>query len=265
MSRLKFNPTISNELRTCTFGSHPCGRLLRTSRARNANTRCVDPTSFNDRLLLGLKGTMSEAELHVLKARLRGGILNKVRRGEYGCPLPTGLVYGDAGNVVLDPEAQIREAIAYFFETFSRVGSASQAVKAFRAEGLGFPSRLRIGDGTVFRPLTASTAIRMLHNPRYAGAYAYGRRHYRRAVDGKKTINGRPYELVRASPPREGAALLKDAPSAVDAEGTSGFGMPHEEEGRKPGMSAIVATPLVASRTAGRLQDRQSTERLEYS
>ena len=132
-----------------------------------------------------------------------------MRRGEYGCPLPTGLVYGDAGNVVLDPDAQIREAIAYFFETFSRVGSASQAVKAFRAEGLGFPSRLRIGDGTVFRPLTASTAIRMLHNPRYAGAYAYGRRHYRRAVDGKKTINGRPYELVRASPPREGAALLQ--------------------------------------------------------
>lgn len=203
-----------------------------------------DPTSFNDRLLLGLKGTMSEAELHVLKARLRGGILNKVRRGEYRCPLPTGLVYDHAGNVVLDPDAQIREAIAYFFETFSRVGSASQVVKVFRAEGLAFPSRLHIDDTTVFRPLTASTAIRMLHNPRYAGAYAYGRRYYRRAVDGKKTIqrkrehgdwlacipnahpgyisweqfqenlkilenNGRPYEPVRASPPREGAALLQ--------------------------------------------------------
>jgi hypothetical protein len=203
-----------------------------------------DPTSFNDRLLLGLKGTMSEAELHVLKARLRGGILNKVRRGEYRCPLPTGLVYDDAGNVVLDPDAQIREAITYFFETFSRVGSASQAVKVFRTEGLVFPSRLRVGDATAFRSLTASTAMRMLHNPRYAGTYAYGRRHYRRAVDGKKTIqskreygdwlacipyahpgyisweqfqenlkileaNGRPYELVRASPPREGAALLQ--------------------------------------------------------
>ena len=65
-----------------------------------------DPAHFNDRLLLGLKGTMSEAELHVLKARLRGGILNKVRRGEYRCPLPTGLVYGQAGNVVLDPDAR---------------------------------------------------------------------------------------------------------------------------------------------------------------
>ena len=203
-----------------------------------------DPTNFNDRLLLGLKGTMSEAELHVLKARLRGGILNKARRGEYHCPLPTGFVYDEAGNVALDPDAQIREMIAYFFKTFSRVGSASQTVKVFRQEGLLFPSRLRIGDVTVFRSLTASTAMRMLTNPRYAGAYAYGRRQYRRAPDGKKRVqrkreygdwvaclqdahpgfiswerfqenlkiletNGRGYEMARASPPREGAALLQ--------------------------------------------------------
>ena len=203
-----------------------------------------DPASFNDRLLLGLKGTMSEAELHVLRARLRGGILNKVRRGEYRCPLPTGFVYDEAGNVVLDPDAQIRETIAYFFETFSRVGSASQIVKLFRNEGLLCPSRLRVGDTVVFRPLTAWTAMRMLNNPRYAGAYAYGRRQYRRALDGKKQVqrkrdlddwlacipnahpgyitwerfqenlkilesNGRAYELARASPPREGAALLQ--------------------------------------------------------
>jgi DNA invertase Pin-like site-specific DNA recombinase len=202
-----------------------------------------DPASFNDRLLLGLKGTMSEAELHVLKARLRGGILNKARRGEYRCPLPTGFVYDQAGNVVLDPDAQIRETITYFFETFSRVGSACQMVKVFRKEGLLCPSRLRVGDTIVFRPLTTWTALRMLNNPRYAGAYAYGRRQYRRALDGKKQVqrresgdwlacipnahpgyiswerfqenlkilagNGRGYELARASPPREGAALLQ--------------------------------------------------------
>jgi DNA invertase Pin-like site-specific DNA recombinase len=202
-----------------------------------------DPTSFNDRLLLGLKGTMSEAELHVIKARLRGGILNKVRRGEYRCPLPTGFTYDEVGNVVLDPDAQIRGAIAHFFETFARVGSACQTIKVFKKEGLLFPSRLRNRDQTVFRPLTASTAIRTLHNPRYAGAYAYGRRHYRRTADGKKLVrkrersewlacipsahpgyvtweqfqgnlqifesNGRGYELVRASPPREGVALLQ--------------------------------------------------------
>ena len=203
-----------------------------------------DPASFNDRLLLGLKGTMSEAELHVIKARLRGGILNKVRRGEYRCPLPTGLVYDEAGDVTLDPDSQIRETIAHFFETFSRVGSACQTVKAFRDEALLFPSRLRNGETTIFRPLTVSTAIRTLHNPRYAGAYAYGRRRYSRTVDGKKKVkrqrescewtacipdahpgyirwdrfqenlkllesNGRGYEVARASPPREGVALLQ--------------------------------------------------------
>jgi DNA invertase Pin-like site-specific DNA recombinase len=126
--------------------------------------------------VLGLKGTMSEAELHVLKARLRGGILNKVRRGEYRCVLPTGFVYDDGGAVVIDPDAQVRQTIAHFFETFARVGSAHQTVRAFRNEGLDFPSRLRAPDtGVVFRTLTASTAIRTLRNPRYAGAYAYGR------------------------------------------------------------------------------------------
>jgi DNA invertase Pin-like site-specific DNA recombinase len=202
-----------------------------------------DPAHFNDRLLLGLKGTMSEAELHVIKARLRGGILNKVRRGEYRVMLPTGLVYNEAGDVLLDPDAQIRQTIAHFFETFLRVGSASQTVKAFRSEGLTFPSRLRNSETTVFRPLTASTAMRTLKNPRYAGAYAYGRRRYRRTAAGTKSTrkrdcadwiacipkahpgyisweryqenlailktNGRDMEIARSSPPREGAALLQ--------------------------------------------------------
>jgi DNA invertase Pin-like site-specific DNA recombinase len=203
-----------------------------------------DPTNFNDRLLLGLKGAMSEAELHVLKARLRGGILNKVRRGEYRCVLPTGLVYEENGAVVLDPDAQVRDTIAHFFETFARVGSAHQTVKAFRAEGLRFPSRLRApAVGAIFRPLTASAVMRTLRNPRYAGAYAYGQRVYGRTVEGKKTLrkraceewlacipnahpgyitwdryqenlrllalNGHGYDVARASPPREGVAILQ--------------------------------------------------------
>lgn len=200
-----------------------------------------DPTHFNDRLLLGLKGTMSEAELHVLKARLRGGILNKVRRGEYRCPLPTGFVYDETGDVVLDPDSQVREAITYFFDTFSRVGSAHQTVKAFRHQRLCFPSRFR-NSKVIFRPLNAWTAMRTLTNPRYAGVYAYGRRQYRRTANGKKVqrrecsdwlacipnahpgyitwdryqdnlrmleSNGRGYQLARLSPPREGPALLQ--------------------------------------------------------
>src|SRR6202167_1748247 len=83
-----------------------------------------DPSHFNDRLLLGLKGTMSEAELHVLRARLQGGILNKVRRGELQCPLPVGFVYNVNNEPVLDPDQQVQESIRFFFETFRRTASA---------------------------------------------------------------------------------------------------------------------------------------------
>src|ERR1700738_1107824 len=77
-----------------------------------------DPAHFNDRLLLGLKGTMSEAELHVLKARLRGGILNKARRGELQCPLPVGLVYNAEGRPILDPDKQVQDSIRFLFDAF---------------------------------------------------------------------------------------------------------------------------------------------------
>ena len=87
-----------------------------------------NPSDFNDRLLLGLKGTMSEAELHVLRARLRGGILNQARRGALKMPLPVGLVYDPADHVVLDPDRQVRQSIVHLFETFARTGSASATV-----------------------------------------------------------------------------------------------------------------------------------------
>src|ERR1700684_4040386 len=171
-----------------------CHRLLEICALANTlildEDGVYDPTNFNDRLLLGLKGTMSEAELHVIKARLRGGILNKVRRGAYRCPLSTGLLYasgreGAVGEGAFAPDSQVRETIAYFFETFSRVGSASQTVKVFRKEGLRFPSRMRDEKLITFQALTASTALRTLNNPRYAGTYVYGRRYYRRTADGK--------------------------------------------------------------------------------
>ena len=87
-----------------------------------------DPAHFNDRLLLGLKGTMSEAELHVLKARLQGGILNKARRGELRIPLPIGLEYQADGAVALDPDEYIRQSLALLFSTFRETGSAMTVV-----------------------------------------------------------------------------------------------------------------------------------------
>ena len=88
-----------------------------------------DCNDFNDRLLLGLKGTLSEAELHFLRARMRGGILSKARRGELASPLPVGLLYDEAGRVRLDPDQQVQQAIQLLFETFRRTGAAHGTVK----------------------------------------------------------------------------------------------------------------------------------------
>ena len=91
-----------------------------------------DPVDFNDRLLLGLKGTMSEAELHMMRARLRGGTLNAARRGELKIPLPVGLVYDPLGDVVLDPDTQVQHSLRLLFDTFTRTGSAQATVEALQ-------------------------------------------------------------------------------------------------------------------------------------
>ncbi len=104
-----------------------------------------DPAIFNDRLLLGLKGTMSEAELPVLQARLKGGILHKAARAALKVPLPVGLVSAENQTVILDPDAQIQQAVRLLFATFKRTGSAWATVKYFRTQELLFPRRGRVG------------------------------------------------------------------------------------------------------------------------
>jgi len=145
-----------------------------------------DPSTINDRLLLGLKGAMSEAELHFIRARLQGGILAKAARGELALRLPIGLVYDAAGAVTKDPDAGVREAIEHFFSTFEATGSASAVVKAFAKEGLRFPARHLSGPhaGELYWvPLRHEHTLFILHNPRYAGVYFYGRR--RRVTDAE--------------------------------------------------------------------------------
>jgi len=146
-----------------------------------------DPGHFNDRLLLGLKGTMSEAELHVLKARLQGGIFSKARRGELKGPLPVGFVYSASNKVILDPDKQIQKSINLFFDTFQRTGSASGTVKYFRENGIKFPRKLRKRPNkgeVVWGDIVHHRALQMLHNPRYAGAFFFGRTKTRRLADG---------------------------------------------------------------------------------
>ena len=137
-----------------------------------------DPANFNDRLLLGLKGTMSEAELHFLKARMRGGQLNKARRGELVMGPPVGLVYRPDGTIDLDPDAEVQNALRLVFDTFERTGSAMRTVRFFQTEGILFPRRLRKGPnkGELRWALPQHARIlQVLHNPRYAGAFVYGR------------------------------------------------------------------------------------------
>jgi DNA invertase Pin-like site-specific DNA recombinase len=156
-----------------------------------------DPNDFNDRLLLGLKGTMSEAELHFLRARLQGGILNKAKRGELASPLPVGFVYDEQKRVRLDPDSQVRETIALFFQSFRRLGAAYATVKYFRDQNVLFPRRLRKGPHKgelVWGELCHSRTLNLLHNPRYAGAFVYGRMQTRKGLDGKIVYRKRPRE-----------------------------------------------------------------------
>jgi len=150
-----------------------------------------DPAEFNDRLLLGLKGTMSEAELHFLKARMRGGQLNKARRGELGMSPPVGLICRTDGTIGLDPDAQVQNAIRLVFETFERTGSAIRTVRFFRKQGLLFPRRLRTGANKgdlLWAPPQHARILQVLHNPRYAGAFVYGRTRIRHLPDGGTTV-----------------------------------------------------------------------------
>jgi DNA invertase Pin-like site-specific DNA recombinase len=156
-----------------------------------------DPAHFNDRLLLGLKGTMSEAELHVLKARLRGGILSRARRGELKQMVPVGFVHDVQDRVILDPDVQVQASVRLFFDTFRRTGSCLAVVKEFHAKDLLFPRRLRSGahkGELVWAELLHCRARQIIHNPRYAGAFVFGRTKHRRLPSGKYSSRQVPSE-----------------------------------------------------------------------
>ena len=164
-----------------------------------------DPSTINDRLLLGLKGAMSEAELHILRSRLRGGTLSKARRGELRTSLPAGLVYDPLGKVALDPDTAVQGAIRHLFECFERTGSARAVVKEFTTRKLSFPQRIRTGarkGETVWAPLHHDRVLMVLHNPRYAGAFSFGRRQSQ-YLAGKIS--------VRQLPRDQWTALIPDA------------------------------------------------------
>ncbi|WP_406003324.1 recombinase family protein [Streptomyces sp. NBC_00829] len=140
---------------------------------------------------------MSEAELHLLKARLRGGQLSKARRGKLVQPLPIGLVYDGAGKVVLDPDTAIQRAIRTVFTLFDTTGSATGVVKAFNHDRLTLPRRIQSGPDkgkVVWGPIAHSRVLQILHNPRYAGAFVYGRHQHKPTASGKSAPALQPRE-----------------------------------------------------------------------
>ena len=174
------------------------------------NDGVYHPALFNDRLLLGLKGTMSEAELHIIRARLDGGIRNKAARGELRRGLPVGLVWGDQdGEVLFHPDEAVTGAIRTVFERFAEFGSARRVWLWFRSEGLSFPLQtVPAGMPGPIRWVTPTyhALHQVLTNPVYAGAYTYGKTRFERYVDEQGAVRRR----IRHLPMEQWAVLIPD-------------------------------------------------------
>jgi DNA invertase Pin-like site-specific DNA recombinase len=157
------------------------------------------PAMFNDRLLLGLKGTMSEAELHVLRARLLGGIRNKAARGELRRGLPVGFVWGEEdGEVLFHPDEAVCGAIRTVFTRFAELGSVRRVWLWLRTEGLSFPMQTRYGGGVRWIDPSYIAVYHVLTNPVYAGAYAYGKSRHEVILDASGTRKKRVRKLPRS-------------------------------------------------------------------
>jgi|SRR6516162_2858424 DNA invertase Pin-like site-specific DNA recombinase len=157
------------------------------------------PGLFNDRLLLGLKGTMSEAELHILRARLDGGIRNKAARGELRRGLPVGFVWGEEdGELCFHPDEAVVSTLRTVFSKFTELGSARKVWLWFRSEGLPFPTRATMNSETRWAAPTYTGIHNVLTNPVYAGAYTYGKCRRERYVDEQGMLRRRTRHLPMA-------------------------------------------------------------------
>jgi DNA invertase Pin-like site-specific DNA recombinase len=160
---------------------------------------CYDPADFNDGLLLGLKGTMAQAELHFLHARLQGGKLNKAKKGELRFPLPVGFCYDEANRIILDPDEEVRGAVSLVFRLFRETGTAFAVMQRFAASALRFPKRSYGGawDGKIiWGRLTHSRVLGILKNPSYAGMYVFGRYQYRREISAEGEVQKRIHPVA---------------------------------------------------------------------
>src|SRR5215469_12597764 len=160
---------------------------------------CYDPADFNDGLLLGLKGTMAQAELHFPRARLLGGKLNKAKKGELRFPLPVGFCYDEEGRTILDPDEEVRTAVGLVFRLFRETGTAFAVMQRFAASALRFHKRSYGGawDGKIiWGRLTHGRVLDLLKNPSYAGRYVFGRYRYRRGGSPEGKVHPRKHAVA---------------------------------------------------------------------
>ena len=153
------------------------------------------PGDYNDRLVLGLKGTMSEAELHVLRSRLDAGLRHKATRGELRQLLPVGLDYDEDGRIVVSPDEAVRAAIVAVFDRFDELGSARQVVLSLRADGLRLPRRSAGARLIRWAEATYPAVHDFLTDPAYGGAFVFGRTKVSRHLDETGRIVTREREL----------------------------------------------------------------------
>jgi DNA invertase Pin-like site-specific DNA recombinase len=164
------------------------------------------PGNFNDRLVLGLKGTMSEAELHLIRHRLTAGLLHKAAKGELRQGLPVGFVYDEEDKVILDPDEAVVESIATVFRRFDQLGSARQVMLSLLEDNFLIPRRPTGARRVSWRPASYPAIHDFLTNPTYAGAFVFGRRRDEKRLDA----NGRLIKRTRELPREEWAVLIPD-------------------------------------------------------
>ena len=208
-----------------------------------------DPAQYNDRLLLGLKGTMSEAELHIMRQRLRAGVLAKARRGDLALVPPMGYVRGPTGELTLDPDEQVQTVIRLIFRTFAELGTVNALLRYLVVHQIRLGMRERGGPGRgelVWRRPNRVTLQVLLKHPLYAGAYVYGRRR----VDPRRQHAGRPNSGRIVATPWDATVLLKDRmPAYISWDAyEANLGRLHENRARADTLGVVREGPALLIR-----------------
>ena len=227
-----------------------------------------NPREPNDRLLLGMKGTLSEAELFTLRTRLYEGRWNKARKGLWQFPLPTGFVRGAEGGWELDPDTQVQERLRHLFELFRRHGVARRVVRELKQQRLDLPARVMAKEGygsLAWKAPTLGAVVRILHNPAYAGAYVFGRGDYSGNRRSAKTGKIVPQQGTMAGQAGCASSRLSQLGGILEEPGALASELGSR---RRPGSSARRDRLAAGSRllrilrpedgdTAWRVEDRQ--------